>query len=144
MVKGRDRVAQLRFDRFRKLASFLVHPQAVFPQNMTAAQDGIDRSGRCCDAGYSSGYIQNRGVCQGGNNRKDSAGSSDPGWNPEPPSSFAEPALQLLFDLCIRGLLQERELKLLQDDSSLAQEPGQRCPHISFGVAIELVLNTIL
>ena len=113
MVEGRDGVAQLGFDRLRKEGSFLVHPLAVLPQNMASPQDGINGSRCRCKAGYGSGYIQNRSVGQGSNDRKNSTGSSDPGWNPEPTSGFAKPVLQLLFNFGIRGLLQERKLELL-------------------------------
>src|SRR3984893_5423528 len=111
---------------------------------MAAPKHGINSAGKRGQAGNRSGNVQNCGVGECGDNRKDSAGCGHSGWYTKPTGCLAKPFLKLLLDFRIRHLLEQGELKLLQDQSALTYESGNSRSYLFSGVCIKLRLHLVL
>src|SRR3984893_15333978 len=111
---------------------------------MAAPKHGINSAGKRGQAGNGPGNVQNCGVGECGDNRKDSAGCGHSGWHAKPTGCLAKPFLKLLLDFRVRHLLEQGELKLLQDHSALTYEYRNGRSYLVSGFCISLRLSLVV
>src|ERR1700730_903816 len=111
---------------------------------MAAPKHGINSAGKRGQAGNGPGNVQNCGVGECGDNGKDSASCGHSGWHAKPAGCLAKPFLKLLLDFRIRHLLEQSQLKLLQDCSALTYESRNGRSYLFSSVCIKLRLHLVL